>query len=155
MNRRNFVMALAGAAGVAGLGAATARADRWDYRRYRRNDVDATIRRCEESTDRWVKVFDEQLDNSVLNDSEREDRLNEKARELERALDRLRQDFNRRGESWWECRSSVADALLNARGINNSVRSRNYRPHTKRLWALLRSDLNRLAYYYGLPGVPR
>ena len=155
MKRRKFVLALAGAAGVAGLGATSALAQNWNYRRYRRPDVDATIRRCEESTDRFVKVFDKQLDKSALNDTEREDRLNERARDLENSLDRLRSDFNKRGESWWESRETAAEALQSAKGINNSVRARRYRQETERLWAQLRADLNRLAYYFGLPGLPR
>lgn len=155
MNRRKFVLALAGAAGVAGLGASSTLAQNWNYRRYKRVDVDSTIRRCERSTDQFVHVFDNQLDKSPLNDTEREDKLNEKARDLENAMDKLREDFNRRGESWWESRETAREALHYAKGINNSMRSRRYRQGTEQLWWQVRTDLNRLAYYFGLPGLPR
>lgn len=155
MNRRNFIFSMAGAAGLAGIGASSANAQGWNYRRHRRTDVDTTIRRCERSTNQFVHVFDNQLDKSPLNDTEREDKLNEKARDLENAMDRLRKDFNQRGESWWESRQTATEALQAAKGINNSMRSRRYRQGTEQLWWQVRTDLNRLAYYFGLPTLPR
>jgi hypothetical protein len=125
------------------------------YRRYRRTDVDRSIKQAERTSNEFVRVFDRNLDNSVLDRTEREDQLNEKARDLERKLDSLDQDFQRRGESWWESRETAADALQYARGINNSVRARRYTPQCERMWARLRADLNQIARYFNLPQLPR
>ena len=151
--RRCFVRAVTALFVAGSLFTATdASAQRW--KRYRKSTVDQTIRRCEASTDRFVELFDRQLDRSVLDDSAREDRLNDKAKDLERSLDRLREEFNRR-ESWWECREHVAEALQHARGINKSVRARRYSRNAESLWYRVRSDLNSLAGYYELPPLPR
>lgn len=124
------------------------------YRKYRRSDVDRTIKRAEVTSDQFVKVFDRSLDRSALNDSEREDKLNEKARDLENKLDHLRKDFDRR-QNWWESRDTAAEALQYAKGINNSVRSRRYSQECERMWARLRTDLNEIARYYGLQKLQR
>lgn len=123
------------------------------YRRYRRADVDASIRSAENTSDQFVKVFDRNLDDSRLNGSDREDRLNEKAKDLENKLDVLRRDFDKRGESWWESRETASDALEYARGINNAMRARRYSPQCERMWYRLRSDLNRIARFYNVPGL--
>ncbi len=125
------------------------------YRRYKRVDVDRSIKRAQSTSNQFVKVFDRNLDNSVLNNTEREDKLNEKARDLENKLDALQRDFTGRGNNWWESRDVAADALLYAKGINNSVRARRYTPNCERMWARLRSDLNQVARYYNLEQLQR
>lgn len=125
------------------------------YRRYKRVDVDRAIRRAEQTSDQFVKVFDRNLDKSVLNDSEREDKLNDKARDLENKLDDLRKDFDKRRTNWWEARDTAAEALNYARGINNSVRNRRYSRECEQMWSRLRYDLNNIARYFGLPSLPR
>lgn len=124
------------------------------YRRYKRVDVDNAIRRAENTSNEFKKVFDRQLDQSVLNDSEREDKLNEKAKDLENKLDALRREFDSH-PNWWEARGQAEDALLYAKGINNSVRARRYSDKCERMWVSLRYDLNRVARYFNLPQLPR
>ncbi|MBL8148429.1 MAG: hypothetical protein JNN15_00700, partial [Blastocatellia bacterium] len=62
---------------------------------YTKADVERVIRRAEDQSDRFQKVLDRALDRSSLDGSNLEDRLNDQAKRLERALDDLRDDFDR------------------------------------------------------------
>jgi hypothetical protein len=121
-------------------------------RGYTKPQVNEIIKRVEERSDRFVKLFDKSLDRSRLDGSNREDRLNEYARNLETALDDLRREFDRK-ESYVETRPEVRRCLDIASNINVAVRNRRLGGETERQWALLRAELNTLADVYGLPPV--
>lgn len=118
-------------------------------RNYSRAAVDRLIRQAENRSDQFVAMFDRALDRSRLEGTIREDRLNERAMELERELNMVRQEFNRT-RNHYEIRSHVSNALNVAQAINRVMRNRNLYPTAERQWALLRSDLNRLAAVYNL-----
>ena len=107
------------------------------------------IRQAENRSDQFVLIFDRALDRSRFEGTIREDRLNERALDLERQLNIVRQEFNRT-RNYYEIRSHVANALNAASGINNVMRSRRLAPVAERQWILLRSDLNRLAAVFNL-----
>jgi signal transduction histidine kinase len=119
-------------------------------RGYAKAQVNEIIKRVEERSDRFVKLFDRSLDRSRLDGTNREDRLNEHARNLETALDELRREFDRK-ENYVETRPEVRRCLDIATNINVAVRNRRLGGETERQWALLRSELNTLADVYGLP----
>ncbi|HUQ30826.1 MAG TPA: hypothetical protein VM095_01845 [Pyrinomonadaceae bacterium] len=121
-------------------------------RGYTKTEVDRIIKRVEERSDRFVKLFDKSLDRSRLNGSNREDQLNDYARNLETALDELRREFDRK-ESYVETRPEVRRCLDIATDIDVAVRNRRLGGETERQWALLRSELNTLAGVYTLPPV--
>ncbi|HJQ71686.1 MAG TPA: hypothetical protein VKA70_22105 [Blastocatellia bacterium] len=118
-------------------------------RSYTRVNVDRLIRQAENRSDQFVAIFDRALDRSRLEGTIREDRLNERAFQLERELNVVRQQFNRTGDHY-SVRSHVANALEVAQGINTVMRNRRLIPVAERQWTLLRSDLNRLAAIYNL-----
>jgi hypothetical protein len=119
-------------------------------RAYTKARVDTIIKRVEERSDRFVKLFDRSLDRSRLDGTNSEDRLNEHARNLESALDEFRREFDRK-ESYVETRPEVRRCLDIATDINVAMRNRRLGGETERQWALLRSELNTLADVYGLP----
>lgn len=121
-------------------------------RGYTKQEVNTIIKRVEERSDHFVKLFDKSLDRSRLDGTNREDRLNEYARNLEKALDDLRSEFDRK-ENYVETRPEVRRCLDIASNINVAVRNRRLGGETERQWALLRSELNTLADVYGLPMV--
>ena len=121
-------------------------------RGYTKNEVNNIIKRVETRSDSFVKLFDKSLDRSGLNGSEREDRLNQHARDLEKALDDLRHEFDRK-ESYIETRPETRRCLDIASDINVAMRNRRMGGETERQWALLRAELNTLADVYGLPFV--
>ena len=121
-------------------------------RRYTKAQVEQVLRRIEERSDRFVGLFDRALDNSRLDDSRREDRLNERARELEERTDALRQNFDR-ADRYQDSRSQVAAVLQTANNINTVVLRRRLDGDTEQQWSLLRAELNALARVYNLRGL--
>lgn len=117
--------------------------------RYNRMSIDRLIRQAESHSNQFVGVFDRALDRSRLEGTIREDRLNERAAELERQLNVARNELNRSTDHW-AIRSAVSNAIDVGQAINTVMRRRNLTPNAERQWSILRSDLNRLATAYGL-----
>ena len=122
---------------------------RGSSRSYTRVSIDRLIRQAENRSDQFVAIFDQALDRSRLEGTIREDRLNERALQLERELNIVRQEFNRTGNHY-NIRLHVSNALNVAQSINTVMRNRRLHPVAERQWMLLRSDLNRLAAVYNL-----
>ena len=121
-------------------------------RGYTRDEVNAMIRRVETRMDEFVRLFAKSLDRSGLDGTRREDNLNDRAKELERATDELRREFDRK-ESYVATRPEVGRCLNIAGEIDRTVRRRRLGGQTERQWALLRAELNELARVYNLPRV--
>jgi hypothetical protein len=107
------------------------------------------IRQVEDRSDVFVRIFDRALDRSRLDNTRKEDRLNERALDLERQLNIVRQEFERT-QNHQAVRSHIARALSIAEGINTVVRNRRLDPQVERQWMLLRSEMNRLAQVYNI-----
>lgn len=118
-------------------------------RGYTRTEVNEIIKRVENRSDDFIKLFDRALDRSRLDGTNREDRLNELARNMEKTLDDLRREFDRT-ESYIETRAEVSRCLNIAEDINKTMRARRLGGETERQWALLRAELNTLADAYNL-----
>jgi hypothetical protein len=116
---------------------------------YTRPEVDRLIKRTEDRTDVFVKLFDKALDNSVLDGTQKEDRLNDKAKELEKQMDKVRKEFDH-AEGYIEIKEHVAKALVVSEEINTVVINRRLNSPVAREWALLRVELNKLARVYNL-----
>lgn len=117
---------------------------------YTKAQVDRIIKNVEQRTDRFVSQFDNSLDKSRLDGTKREDKLNERARDLETATDELRREFDRR-DSWLENKDEVRRCLNIAADINATMRNRKFNRATENNWANVRSELNTLAKVYNLP----
>ena len=119
-------------------------------RGYTKTQVEQIIRRVENQTDRFIRSFDRSLDQSRADGTLREDALNQRARDLENAVDVLRREFDRT-DRFRETRSQVSGVLSVAEDINRAVRGRRLRGNTERLWSRVRGELNALASVYDLP----
>ena len=118
---------------------------------YTKADVEHIIKRVEERSDEFRKVIDKSLDRSAINGTNREDNINEQVKELENAIDKLRSEFDR-AQTWEETRSQVQRVMNEADEVNAIVRRGRW-PRggpVKSSWALVRSDLNKLAGVYNL-----
>jgi hypothetical protein len=136
--------------GVAGVTDASAQARRRPpSQEYVRVDVERTIKRLEQRSDEFRKIVDRQLDRSRINGSRREDRINEEIKQLENALDDLRDEFNRR-DRFEETRRHVERAMRESDEVNAIFRRANLGPQAEREWAAIRADLNALARIYNL-----
>lgn len=119
---------------------------------YNEAEVERIIKRVEDRSDKFKKEFDRALDRSRLNNTNREDNLNAYAKDLERATDELRREFDRR-DSWIENKDEVRRCLSAATKINLAMRNRHLGPKVESTWAALRFELNTLAQVYNLPPV--
>ena len=118
---------------------------------YTKADVERIIKRVEERSDAFRQVVDRSLDRSALNGTNREDNINQQVKELERAIDDLRKDFDR-AQTWEETRSQVQRVLNEADEVNAIVRRGRWRRGgpVKAEWGLVRVDINKLAGIYNL-----
>jgi hypothetical protein len=121
---------------------------RYRPRPYTKAQVDEVIRRVENRTDSFVRLFDNSLDHSRLDGTRREDRLNERARALEQATNELRRRFDRT-ESYYDTRPEVNRCLNLATEIDKVMRRR-MGGNTEEQWRMVRAELNALADVYGL-----
>lgn len=121
-------------------------------RKMNKAQVKAVIKRVEDRVDNFVKHYDKSLDNSRLNNSQREDWLNKRARKLESATDELAREFDRR-DAWIENKDEVRRCLNIATDIDKNMRNRRYSRDTETIWARVRYELNTLADIYNLPKV--
>jgi hypothetical protein len=118
---------------------------------YTKADVERIIKRVEERSDAFRKVVDRTLDRSALDGTNREDNINQQVKELENAIDKLRSDF-KRANTWEETRGQVQTVMNEADEVNAIVRRGRWRRGgvVKNEWALVRTDLNKLAGVYNL-----
>ena len=132
--------------------ASAQRRPNWANRRYTKQSVSRVIKNVETRVDSFVGQLDTSLDHSRLDGTRREDNLNAKAKQLEKATDELRSEFDRR-ESWWETRSNVQSCLDAAAGIDVAMRRQRLGRATETNWRNVRSELNALAKVYDLPAM--
>lgn len=121
-------------------------------RLYTKADVDRIIKRVEDRSDKFEKEFDKALDRSRLNNTLREDQLNDYADDLEKATDELRREFDRR-DAWADNKTEVRKCLEIATKLNVAMRNRRLGPKVESTWSALRYELNTLADVYNLPAV--
>ena len=118
-------------------------------RAYRVNDsqVETLLRRVETRSDTFRTSLDRALDRSRFNNTNREDNINEFAKDFENATDELRRKFDGRTS----VDADVSGVLVRAARIDDFMR-RNLRRETvaQRDWRNLRADLNLLSSYYSL-----
>lgn len=132
--------------------AANAQPRRARGRVYTKAEVGAIIARVETRSDNFKREFDKALDRSRLDGSNREDELNQYAKDLEKATDELRREFDRR-DLWIENKEEVRRCLSLATKLDVAMRNRKLGRDVESTWAALRYELNTLAKVYNLPVV--
>jgi hypothetical protein len=156
--RRNFFRFLVGLSAVFTLLVVSDAANAQNNRRESRGrnltkaQVKVIINRVETRVDNFVKNYDKALDTSKLDGTSREDWLNKRAKDLEKATDELRREFDRR-DAWIENKDEVRNCLKIASDIDHNMRSHNFGTATKANWDRVRYELNSLADVYNLPRV--
>jgi Skp family chaperone for outer membrane proteins len=119
---------------------------------YTKAEADRLINRVETRVDSFVKQYDKSLDNSSLNGSNKEDWLNKRAKDLEKATDELRHDFDKR-DAWIENKDETRRCLNIATDINQNMKNKRYGNATEGNWKAVVFELNTLAKLYNLPQV--
>ena len=114
--------------------------------------VKVIINRVEDRVDNFRKNLDRSLDRSSLNGTDREDWINARANDLEKATDELRREFDRR-DAWSENRDEVRRCLNIATDIDRNMKRYRFGAVTENNWSRVRFELNSLADVYNLPRV--
>ena len=114
--------------------------------------VRAIIKRVEDRVDNFVGRYDRSLDRSRLNGTNREDWLNQRARDLESATDELSREFDRH-DRWAENREEVRRCLNIASDIDRNMRNGRFGRPAETNWSRVRFELNTLADVYNMPRV--
>ena len=121
-------------------------------RAWTKAEVKTVISRVEDRVDRFIKRYDEALDRSGLDKTNREDWLMKRARDLETATDELSREFDRR-DAWVENKDETRKCLDIATSIDVNMRRFSYTKEAEQNWANVRFELNTLADIYNLPKV--
>ena len=118
----------------------------------RNGNISRVVADCEERTNQFRVSLRAALDRSALNGTHREDQLNVDAERLVRAMDRVREAWNREHDPP-KTRHFVDDAIAAGRDINRTMVARRLNPDVQRQWDAVRSELNRLAEAFELPRI--
>jgi hypothetical protein len=115
---------------------------------YRVNDreVDALIRRIENSSDRFRADLGNALNRSTYNGTRAEDNINQFVRDFENATDQLRSRFNSRNSAI----ADVENVLRQATYIDDFMNRQTLSFRAENDWRQLRTDLNQLASIYSV-----
>lgn len=119
---------------------------------YTKPEVNQLIKNAENRSDSFIKALDKGLDKSALDGTNREDRVNERAKDFEKAMDQLRKDFDR-NESYIETKPQMRVVLDVARELNEVMLRRSLPAAVEEQWVVLRRELNILASVYYLAGL--
>jgi hypothetical protein len=114
---------------------------------YTGTDVGEVLVRLEKTTGAFADRLDDSLDQSVLNDTTLERRLNNWAEDLEDAADEVKDEF----EDGDAVRPHVAKLIRIGAKINDEVLLRELDTQVEADWTNLRADLNKVAKAYGEP----
>lgn len=120
--------------------------------RYSRRQVGDLIAKLERSSNTFRRDFDREMDRSSINGTNEEDRLNRIVANFESAMNRLRRDFDG-SDNWWESRNNVNKVMDEARQVNAMMNNLSFARRLENQWRSMRSDINRLADTFDLPGL--
>ena len=115
-------------------------------RPYRTTDrvVQQLIRSIEVRANRFKISLDRALDRSRLDNTRREDNINQLVSDFEMSTNQLRDHFNRRESTVLDVEQVLDRAVM----IDRFMQRRRLLNTTERDWRLLKADLNSLASYY-------
>ena len=113
-----------------------------------RNDraVRQILTRIDNRTSQFRNALDNALDNSRINNTRREDNINQFTTDFEMSVNELRNRFNNRTETT----ADVQAVLDRAARIDNFMRRNRVGGQADVVWSNLRTDINQLASAYNL-----
>ena len=120
--------------------------------RVSKQQIEQLFERIEERTDHFSNSLNKSLDRSRLDGGRTEDRIADRAKDLENASDELRREFDF-NDTRGETKENVRKVLAAARTVNQIMNRRNFSRLAENSWVNLRAELNALARIYALPAV--
>ncbi len=117
-----------------------------------KQQIEQLLERIEERTDHFSNRLNKSLDKSRLDGSKTEDRIADRAKDLENATDELRREFDF-SDTKGETKVNARKVLNAAAAVNRIMNRRNFSRVAENSWVTLRAELNTLAGIYGLAPV--
>jgi hypothetical protein len=114
--------------------------------------IGGVVADLERRTDEFQVALRRALDHSDLRGSGREDQLNKDASQLARAMDRLKESWNRDHDQG-RSRRNAAAAISAGRDLNRTMSRHRLRDSVQREWSAVRDELNRLAEAFDEPKI--
>ena len=114
--------------------------------------ISGIIADCERRTNEFKVTLARALEHSELRRGGREDQLNRDAGQLERAMNGLRESWNR-GHDPERSRRNVRSAISAGRDINRTMARHRLRESVQHEWDVVRGELNRLAEAFDEPRI--
>ncbi|HEY9285974.1 MAG TPA: hypothetical protein VIP46_21165, partial [Pyrinomonadaceae bacterium] len=145
MNRARQIISVALMLALTSIGVTSAQGQNRAYRMTDRQ-IDALIRRVENSTDRFRQSAAFALDRSRYDGTASEDEMNRFIQSFEQATDQLRERFNRRAS----VSADVENVLRQAASVDQFVASNRFGGRVRSDWTLVRTDLDALARAYNV-----
>ena len=145
MNKIRQTITAALVIALAGISTLAQAQNRRDYRMDDRA-MQQLIQRIETGADRFKADLASALDQSRLDNTQREDNINQLVADFEQETGQLSDRFNRRSSTT----SDVQAVLDRAARIDNFMQRRRLGGEAERSWATLRSDIDQLASAYNI-----
>jgi len=114
--------------------------------------ISAVVRDCDQRATEFRLALARALNQSRLDGTRAEDRLNEQAKRLDVAISRLRESWNREREPE-RSREHVREAVAASREINWALETHQVRGRVQHEWDVLRGEVNRLAGIFDEPQI--
>jgi len=120
--------------------------------RYSKGDVRNMIKRLENSSDRFARDFNKELDKSVINNTPREREYQGYVDTFQNSLGAFRSNFDR-ARYWWEVRDDLRYLVNAGQPLNDLMNRLPFQRDIAKQWNQVRNDLNQLADTYDMPGL--
>ncbi len=117
-----------------------------------KQQLEQLLERIEERSDHFSNRLNKSLDRSRLDGSKTEDRITDRAKDLENATDELRREFDHH-DTKSENKPEARKVLTAATVVNRIMIRRKFSREAESSWLNLRNEINALARIYGLPAV--
>lgn len=118
-----------------------------DYN-FTRSEIKKIIEKAEETADDFDDDFDDGMDNTGIDGTDEEERMDRQAEALEDTLDEIRKEFNN-GEDRVRMRTLVSRAVSIASDLDRIMTRYRFNNDVESDWSLIRNHLNSMAEYYG------
>jgi len=108
-------------------------------------DVKNLCQHLEDVADHYKEALDSALDNSELNNTSTEDEINGYVRDFRDATNSLQDHYNE-----GRAKDDAKEVLTMASKIDGFMRKHPLTPEVQSMWVAVRTDLDRLARFYGV-----
>ncbi len=117
-----------------------------------KQQVKNLLKRIEERSDKFSSALNKSLDRSRLDGTHAEDRIDQRAHDLENATDELRREYDR-NDTHRENAPEVRKVINAASAVNRIMLRRKFSAQAENTWVNLRAEINALARLFRIGAI--